>query len=113
MGRFETSVDHSNRWHQPVRVPTGRGDIFGAAQELVEDLDGWEVRSVDEETLTITCQRKNGFLGGVSRIVVRVTGPEGIPSSETNCSSESEGALISRDKSNVAEFVRKFWMGVN
>ena len=38
---------------------------------------------------------------------------EGIPSSETHCSSESEGALIPRDRSNVAEFVRKFWMRVN
>lgn len=113
MGRFETSGEHSNRWHQPVRVPTGRGEIFGAAKELVEDLDGWEVRDVDEEGLTIVCQRKNGFLGGVSRIEVRVTGPEGIPTSETWCSSESEGALVSRDRSNVAEFVRKLWMRVN
>jgi hypothetical protein len=113
MGRFETSGDHPNRWHQPVRVPTGRGDIFGAAKELVDDLDGWEVSSADAENLTITCSRKNGFLGGTSTIVVRVTGPEGIPSSETHCSSESQGALISRDRSNVAEFVRKFWMRVN
>lgn len=113
MGRFETSGDHPNRWHQPVRVPTGREDIFGAAKEMVEDLGGWEIQSADEETLTITCRRRNGLLGGTSRIVVRVTGPEGIPSSETHCSSESQGALISRDRSNVAEFVRKFWMRVN
>ena len=96
-----------------MRVPTGRGDIFGAAKELVDDLDRWEVRATDAETLTITCQRKNGFLGGTSTIVVRVTGPEGIPSSETHCSSESQGALIPHDRSNVAEFVRKFWMRVN
>ena len=79
----------------------------------MDDLDRWEVSSADAENLTITCSRKNGFLGGTSTIVVRVTGPEGIPSSETHCSSESRGALLSRARSNVAEFVRKFWMRVN
>lgn len=112
MGRFETSAEHGKRWHQPVRVPVNKTDVFRSARELVEDLPGWEVRTVDEEDLRIRCERKNGFLGGVSSIEVRVEGPEGIPNSETHCVSESQGGLLSRDRSNVAEFVQKFWMRV-
>ena len=76
----------------------------------VEAYNKW--KGVDEEALTITCERRNGFLGGTSTIVVRVNGPEGIPNSETHCASQSTGALMSRDKANVAEFVQKFWMRV-
>lgn len=112
MGRFETSAEHGNRWHQPVRVPINKADVFGSAREMVDDLEGWVVKSVDEEALTITCERRNGFLGGTSQIVVRVDGPDGIPNSETSCASESQGGLLSRDRANVAEFVRKFWMRV-
>jgi len=89
-----------------------RDGAFGVAQELVADLDRWVVRQVDAEALTITCERKNGFLGGVSTIVVRVSGREEMPNSQTHCSSESTGALLARDKANVAEFVRRFWMRV-
>ena len=112
MGKFETSSEHSNRWHQPVRVPQNKDGIFGAAKEMAEDMQGWTVDSVDEATMTIKAQKANGFLGGTSSIVVRVEGPEGIPNSETHCSSESTGALLSRDKSNVAAFIEKFWMRV-
>ena len=112
MGRFQTDAGHPNRWHQPVRVPVGKADVFRAAREMVDDLVGWEVESVDEEALTIVCRKRGGLLGGTSRIVVRVDGPDGIPNSETHCSSESTGALLPRDRKNVAEFVRKFWMRV-
>jgi hypothetical protein len=112
VGRFETSESHPNRWHQPVRVPVGKGDIFSAAREMVADLDGWSVEAVDEQGLSITCQKKGGLLGGTAKIVVRVEGPDGIPNSETHCCSESSGGLLSRDKANVAEFVKKFWMRV-
>ena len=112
MGRFETSLDHSNRWHQPVRVPVGKENVFGSAKEMVADLPGWEVQSVDEQALTIHCEKKGGLLGGTSKIVVRVEGPDGIPSSETHCTCESTGGLLSKDKGNVAEFVKKFWMRV-
>ena len=112
MGRFETSLDHPNRWHQPVRVPVGKGDVFGAAKEMVADLQGWVVQSSDDEALTISCEKKGGLLGGTSTIVVRVEGPDGIPNSETHCCSESSGGLLSKDKSNVAEFIKKFWMRV-
>lgn len=82
------------------------------AKELVEDLDGWVIQSTDDEALTIACEKKGGLLAGTSTIVVRVEGPDGIPNSETHCSSESSSGLLSRDKSNVAEFVKKFWMRV-
>ena len=112
MGRFETSLDNSNRWHQPVRVPVGKENVFGAAKEMVEDLPGWKVQSVDEEKLTISCEKEGGLLGGTASILIRVEGPDGIPSSETHCCSESTGGLLSKDKGNVAEFVKKFWMRV-
>lgn len=112
MGRFETSLERPNRWHQPVRVAVNKSDVFGAAREMVDDLDGWEVRSVDEEGLRITCEKKGGLLTGTSTIEVRVEGPDEIPNSETHCSSETTGGLLSPDKRNVAEFVRKFWMRV-
>lgn len=112
MGSFETSETHSSRWHQPVRVPTNKGDIFGAAKEMVEDLKGWTLESIDEEALEIRCTRSNGPLGGTSNIVVSVEGPEDIPNSSTHCRSESSGGFLSRDKKNVAEFVQKFWMRV-
>ncbi len=79
---------------------------------MVDDLDGWDVTSVDGEALTITCERKGGFLVGKATIVVSVEGPDGIPNSQTHCSSESTGGLLARDKSNVAEFMEKLWMRV-
>ena len=56
MGKFETSSEHSGRWHQPVRVPSNKEGIFGAAKELAEDMDGWTIQSVDEESMTITAR---------------------------------------------------------
>lgn len=107
---FETQDSHSKRWHQPVRVPQNKGDVFGSAKELIDDLEGWDVERVDEDAMTIHATRKNGLLGGTSRITVRVEGPEGIPNSATHCASESSGGLLNRDKANVAEFIQKFWM---
>ena len=49
---------------------------------------------------------------GTSRIVVRVDGPDEIPSSETSVVSESAGGVLSRDKAIVSEFVKKFSMRV-
>jgi len=77
---------------------------------MVEDLPGWSVQSVDKEGLSATCVRNNGPLRGTSTIVVTVEGPDGIPNSQTHCCSESSGGLFSRDKANVSEFTRKFWM---
>jgi hypothetical protein len=112
MGVFETSEQNGSRSLQPVRVPTLKQDIFGQARDLCSDLDGWDVVEVDETNLKITCKRSNGLLGGTSQIEVWVEGPDAIPSSTTHVRSESSGALLSRDKSNVAEFVKKFTMRV-
>ena len=109
---FETSESNPNRWHQPVRVPQNKGDIFGAAKEMVEDLPGWEIQRVDEDALEIHCTKSGGVLGGKANIVVRVEGPDGIPNSATHCRSETSGGLLGRDKKNVAEFVQKFFMRV-
>lgn len=110
MARFSTSPDASSKWHRPVSVPSGREGVFGSVRELVDDL-GWSVESVDEGACSLVVSKPNGFLGGTSRITVTVTGPDGIPASDTNVVSESE-ALLSRDKSNVATFCRKLWMRV-
>ncbi len=112
MGSFETSEDHPNKWHQPVRVPISKDNIFGAAKEMCEDLDTWKVLAVDEEALTISCERKNGLLAGDSKIEVRVEGPDGIPSSTTHVRSETSGGMRSPDKKVVAEFIKKFTMRV-
>ncbi|QDV09678.1 hypothetical protein Poly30_52360 [Planctomycetes bacterium Poly30] len=111
MGRFETSSAESSKWLRPVTVPSSKGGVFGTVRELLDDLPGWDVDSVDEENLRVHVSKKNGFLGGTSKIVITVSGPEGIPSSQTDVSSESDG-LLSRDKSNVSTFCRKLWMRV-
>ncbi|MCP3920505.1 MAG: hypothetical protein GY711_33680 [bacterium] len=112
MGSFSTSESHSSRWHQPVRVPIRKQDVFGVAREMCDDLESWKILGVDEEALTITCERTGGFLAGTAKIVVSVTGPDGIPSSETNVHSETGGGLLSKDKAIVTEFVKKFSMRV-
>ena len=109
MGSFETSETHPNPDHQPVRVPINKGDAYGAAREMCEDL-GWKIVGQDDEALTLTCDRSGGFLGGRAEVVVRIEGPEGIPSSSTHVRSTSRGGLLSKDKGIVAEFVRKFRM---
>ena len=113
MGMFETSDTNSARWNKPVQVPSVKDDIFSAACEMAEDMPGWTVTETDKEALRIVASKKNGFLGGVSTITVTVEGPAGMPNSSTHCRSESSGALLSRDKGNVAEFIQKFRMRVN
>lgn len=111
MGRFETSPAAGSKWHRPVAVPSGKEGVFGSVRELLEDLPGWNVESVDEKSFTVHVSKVNGFLGGTSKITVQVNGPDGIPSSETTVVSESSG-MLSRDKGNVATFVRKLFMRV-
>lgn len=108
---FETRDDHAGRWHQPIRVPTLKADVLSAAREMCDDL-GWRVVGVDEDRCAITCERRNGPLSGTSTIVVSVEGPDGIPSSTVHARSETSGGVLSRDKANVTEFVKKFTMRV-
>jgi len=112
MGRFETSDAHTNRWHQPVRVPRAKEGIFATARELIEDLEGWQLERVDEANLVLHATKANGLLGGTSRVTITVKGPQGIPSSETHVVSESSGGIVPKDRANVAQFCEKFWMRV-
>ena len=111
-GSFETSDSHRSQYHQPIRVPTLKRDVYGAAKEMVEDLAGWELVSEDAEAGVLTCRKTGGLLGGSSTITVTVEGPDGIPSATVNVRSMSEGGLVSRDKSNVADFVKPFFRRV-
>jgi len=104
----ETSPNHENPSLRTISVPTRKEDIFGAAREMIDDLQGWEVVSADEEKLEITCRKKGGVLGGTATIVVSVSGPDGIPSATVNVRSTTEGGLLARDKANVMEFVKPF-----
>ena len=105
---FETSEQHSHQNQRPVRVPALKGDIYNAAVEMAEDLDGWEVLSKDEGELKLVCRRPGGLLKGTATITVWVEGPDGMPSSTVYVRSETEGGLLDRDKANVVEFVRPF-----
>ena len=82
--------------------------LFGAAQELVEDLSSWTLESADEETMTLVCIRSGGLLGGSSRVTIRVEGPEEIPNSTVHVSSVTEQGLLKRDRANVLEFMVPF-----
>ena len=108
MGSFETSDRHSNPAHQPVRVPILKEDVYRSAREMVDDLDAWKLVSADGERLTLRCERKGGLVGGAASITVTIEGPEGVPSATVHVRSESDGGLLSRDRSNVAEFVKPF-----
>ena len=119
LGRMLREIPSRDRQLQPW--PVKGGDSTNARYELKRKLlrilhhFGYVgvivvVDRVDEEALTIHATRKNGFLGGTSKITVRIEGPDGIPNSATHCASESSGGLLNRDKANVAEFIQKFWM---
>ncbi len=111
MGAFATSDSHKSRDHQPIRVPTQQANIYRLAKEMIADLPGWTLVSEDEARGTLTCRKENGLLGGISTITVTVEGPKGIPSTTVQVRSESSGVL-SRDKANVAAFVRPFFRRV-
>ena len=70
MGRFQTDANAGSKWHRPVAVPSGKEGVFGSVRELLDDLAGWDVTSVDEETCTVHVSKANGFLGGTSRITI-------------------------------------------
>ena len=89
-----------------------KADAFSSAQEMVADLDGWSDVKVDAEALSLTCSRKGSLLFKGSEIRVWCEGPDGMPSSTTHCESKGLSGLLSRDKANVAEFVRKLYMRV-
>ena len=107
-GSFQTDPGHSNERLHPLRVPMRKEHLFGAAQELVEDLSSWTLESVDEESMTLVCTRSGGLLGGSSRVTIRVEGPDEIPNSTVHVSAVTEQGLLKRDKANVLEFMVPF-----
>ena len=108
MGSFETDDQHSNPSLKPLRVASLREGIYEQAKEMVDDLDGWTLKSADDEARVLTCERKGGLLGGTATITITVDGPEGIPSTTVSVKSETAGGLRSRDKANVLEFTKPF-----
>ncbi len=107
-GSFETTDDAPSPSLQTLRVAALKDGIWQEALNLVEDLPGWKVLAVDEPRGAITCQRDRGVLGGKATVVITVSGPEGMPSTTVHLKSESDGGLLSRDKANVAEFLKPF-----
>ena len=105
---FQTSDSHAAAEHRPVRVAALQAGIFEEARTLVSELPDWSVLSCDEARGRIECLKRNGFLGGSSRITITFESPAGIPSTTVNLRSESTGAILNRDRQNVAQFVRPF-----
>ena len=97
---------------QPLRVAVRKEYLFDAARELVEDLSSWTLAAADEESTTLVCTRGGGFLGGSSRVTIRVEGPDEIPNSTVHVSSVTEQGLLKRDKANVLEFMVPFHLRV-
>lgn len=111
-GSFESSDSHAERLLKPLRVPTRHQDIYVAAKEMVDDLSDWSLVQEDEGAGTLVCRRNPRFLGGESRITIRVEGPDDIPSTTVTLRSETDGGMLSHDKKNVLEFMKLFYRRV-
>ena len=107
-GTFETSDSHSGEFHRPIRVPSRREGIWAAAKEMVDDLEGWSVVSMDEENRVAVVEKGGGMLGGKSRMTITIEGDAEVPSTTVHAKSTTDGGLMSRDKANVAHFIRLF-----
>ena len=105
---FETSDSHASPELRPVRVAALQGTVFDEARTLAAQLPGWSLVAEDQAGGRIECLRRNGWLSGSSRITITFESPPGIPSTTVRVRSEQEGGLVSRDRRNVAEFVRPF-----
>ena len=104
---FETSDEHSDPVLRPMRVAVRREDVFSEAKDMVADLSGWSVTREDLERLELHCERTASVLGGRARVVVRVEGPEGIPSATVNLRCEATG-LFASAKQITREFLEPF-----
>ena len=109
---FETSPSHPSTYQQPIQVATRKEYIFTSAKEMVVDMKGWVLDTIDEETMTICCTKKGGVLGGTSKITVVVDGSVEHPSTTVNCKVETEGGLMARPKKTVEEFIKLFFRRV-
>ncbi len=106
MAAFETTDEQSDPVLRPMRVAVRREDVFAEAKDMVADLAAWKLVREDAERLELHCERA-GMLGGAARIVVRVEGPDGIPSATVTLRCESSG-LFSRAKQVTREFMEPF-----
>ena len=106
-GSFQTDDAHGEDF-APVRAAILSENVFQEAQNLVHDLPGWTLVDVDDAGMVMSCQRKGGLISGASQIIIRCEGPAGLPSCTITVHSTSQGGLRSRDRANVAEFVRPF-----
>ncbi len=105
---FSTSDAHAQPGAKPVRVPILKQAVFEEARDLAGALAGWKVVTSDERTGTIVCERAGGWLAPRATVTITVTGPDGLPSAEVNCRSESAGGPFARDRRNVREFMLPF-----
>lgn len=103
---FETDDAHSHQHLRPLRVATRAESIYEEAKTLVDDLPEWRLLSADDAKHVLTCIRAGGIFSTEATVTIRVEGPEGIPSCVVHVRSESNGGLLGRDRSNVAEFMR-------
>lgn len=106
-GSFKTDDAHGEDY-APVRAAILREYVFQEAKNLVDDLPGWKLVRADEDAFVLHCLRKGGLLAGDSEVEIRCEGPEGMPSCTVEVESTSTTGLRSRDRANVAEFVRPF-----
>jgi hypothetical protein len=107
-GSFETTDAATSIPLKTLRVPVLKHDVWSEAKNMASDLPGWKVVSADDTALTLVCERDRGVLGGRATVTITVSGPDGVPSSAVHVKSVSRGGWISRDKANVAEFMRPF-----
>ncbi|MBM3989293.1 MAG: DUF1499 domain-containing protein [Planctomycetes bacterium] len=107
MGSFETDAAQSSPLLRPLSVAKRREELYSEARDMVADLAGWTLVRSDDAALVLQCERKGGLFGGTARIMLRVEGPEGIPSATIHVRSETSG-LFARDRANVREFLEPF-----
>ncbi len=111
MAVFETSDEHSDPVLRPMRVAVRREDVFSEVKDMVADLRGWSVAREDAERFELECERAGSALGGRARVLVRVEGPEGIPSATVNVRCETFGplaGLFGSSKQVAREFLEPF-----
>ena len=109
MGRFETSDAHKSRAPSTAARPDRcKGDVYRAAREMVEDLEGWKIVRADDEAHVLALRAPGRLPGGDRQGHDPRRGAEGSPSSTVHVRSESEGGLLARDRAIVASFVRPF-----
>lgn len=107
MAAFETSDSDSDPVLRPMRVAVRREDVYAEAKDMVADLGAWKLEREDDAALELHCSRSGGLLGGAATIVVRVEGPEGIPSATVSLRCEASGVFPGARKV-AREFLEPF-----